>query len=266
MKKHIFTFLKIFTIILIIIIHAYSLFRWYNSYDMKYFIPPSFQNNLEYTLIVVFAVTLCMIMFLFQKKLRRKWMKIFFNVVCLMLVLSSFFVEGFILSTWVHKSQSCNPQDYLQFDYSIMQDDDYIMLLPTVIPPQAQNIEYDYQWRIASFLGNGSYVYASWSLPKAEYICEKQRVANIAAVSDFLSSSTGNKQIYYYPFDYILPEKTNDAFEITFNDVDYTVSYFRAINCYWNNNYRNHRNQLEDGSAPITNQGTVLYQSGRFAD
>lgn len=246
MKNHIFNFIKIFMIVLIIIINAYSLFRWYNRYDMKYFLSPSFRNVFEYILIVVCTVTLCVIVFLFQKKLRKKRVKIFCNVACSLLVLSSFFAEGFILSTWVHKSQTCDLQNYLQFDYSTIQDDNYIMILPTVIPLQAQNIEYDYQWRVASFWGNGCYVYASWSLPKAEYILEKQRIENIVTVNDFSLSSTGNKQIYYYPFEYFEPNNTNDAFEITFNDVTYTVSYFRAINCYWNNNYIPIRGRFSD--------------------
>lgn len=88
--------------------------------------------------------------------------------------------------------------------------------MPPTIPENAENIVYEYKYRINFF--DGAYAYAEWTLPDDEYHAEKQRLTDLLypRIPHEIDGET-----VYENWNSVIGEA-----QISFNDVENKVSYF----------------------------------------
>lgn len=253
MKKQVHSLFIIIPILLIITVSVGLFFNWYNKYGMKYLVV-SWRDIIIYILVAILSVAFYLLTFS-VKKTYAKSIKFLTRAAFFSLSLLCMLNESFVLSTWVHKSQTNDINNYLQIDCQELRKEKYFSFLPLAINEQAQNIVYDYQWRVTNFAGSGAYVYFSCILPETEYDQEKRRIEDISTENNILLSKIGKSQVYYSPYDYSVLNERYNVFEVTFNDAQHMVSYFCAMNCFWNCDWQILDYTNQDMS---TNQRTIL--------
>ncbi len=199
-------------------------------YVIKSTLYPTLECCIDYIYMYwVIAAEYLLALFILHR-LNKKSHKAATRIIAAILIIAAVLWQGitFMFSPLI--STTNDAKNYRIFDECCcLVNNDYIALLPSEIPANAENIVYDYFCETSLF--SGTYVYAEWTLPEEAYAKEKQRISDSLNGTDTLPFTTAEKTAYMEKN----PENTDLI--IAFTDAECKVSYYFedgvVIDCPW---------------------------------